>query len=197
MWTVALGIAVLMQAEPTPAGQDTQEEGDRKAVHVECQSDQGEDCAADEDVVPAAPAATPPVPAAAMSVAPEHPAFATVSFRNDVGKTLRLVEAQFTLDGEKVPVVLTSAEPGKSYVIVSRSLNAGPHIVSARLTYRGDNGVFRYMKGYKLNVRSDQLLTAAADRNVSVTVVGSEKKGLTVPLDKRVVVTVENGAPRK
>jgi hypothetical protein len=69
--------------------------------------------------------------------------------------------------------------------------------VSARLTYRGDRGVFNYMKGYKLNVRSDQVLTAPANRTVSVIVVGSENRGMTVPLEKRVVVTVEDGAHRK
>jgi hypothetical protein len=190
MWTMALGIAMVMQAEPAHAGE---QEGDRSAVHVECPSDPGEDCTADEDAVTEAPAAASAAPAAAMSAGPTNTAFATVSFRNDVGKALRLVEAQFTLDGEKVPVVLTSAEPGKSYVIVSRAVKPGPHVVSARLTYRGDNGVFSYMKGYKLNVRSDQLLTATADRSVSVTVVGREKKGLTVPLEKRVMVTVEDG----
>ena len=87
------------------------------------------------------------------AVAPAPTAFATVSFRNDVGKKLRLVEARFTMDGEKLPVVLTSAEPGKSYVIVSGAMRPGPHVVTARLTYQGDRGVFSYMKGYKLNVQ--------------------------------------------
>ena len=69
--------------------------------------------------------------------------------------------------------------------------------MTARLTYRGDRGVFSYMKGYKLNVRSEQVLTAPADRTVNFTVVGSENKGMTVPIERRVVVTVENGAGRK
>ena len=41
------------------------------------------------------------------------------------------------------------------------------------------------------------MLTTPADRPASFTVVGSEHKGMTVPLDKRVVVRVENGASRK
>ena len=194
MWRIWLGIAVLLRAGTTHAAE---EESEPSAVHVECPSNQSEDCVADEDAVPAAATVSPAAQAAATSVAPAPAAFATVSFRNDVGKPLRLVEAQFTMDGKKVPVVLTSAEPGKSYVIISGAVNPGPHVVSARLTYRGDNGVFSYMKGYKLNVRSDQVLTAPAERTVNVTVVGSENKGLTVPLDKRVVVTVEDGARHK
>ena len=195
MWTVALGMAVVLQVGA--AGADEADEG-KSAVHVDCPADSsGEDCTADEAVVPEAPSAAAATPTAVATVAAAPTTFATVSFRNDVGKKLRLVEAHFTMDGEKVPVVLTSAEPGKSYVIVSGAVRPGPHLVTARLTYRGDRGVFSYMKGYKLNVRSEQVLTAPADRTVNFTVVGSENKGMTVPIDRRVVVTVENGAGRK
>jgi hypothetical protein len=199
MWRVALGIVVFLQAGVTRAGEGEGEAGDESAVQTDCPSGSaGEDCTADEAAVPEAPPVAPAAPAAVKAVAQAPSAFATVSFRNDVGKKLRLVEAQFTMDGEKLPVVLTSAEPGKSYVIVSGAVKPGPHVVSARLTYRGDRGVFSYMKGYKLNVKAEQVLTAPADRTVSFTVVGSEAKGMTVPLDKRVVVTVvENGAGRK
>ena len=139
-----------------------------------------------------------PAASAAVAVAPTPAAYATVSFRNDVSKKLRLAEAHFTMDGEKVPVVLTSAEPGKSHIIVSGAMKPGPHVMTARLTYRGDRGVFSYMKGYKLNVRADQVLTTPADRTVSFTVVGGENKGMNVPFEKRVVVNViENGASRK
>jgi len=199
MWTVALGMAVFLQAG---AARADEAEG---AVHVECPADSaGEDCTADEAVVPPPPETptspeTPPVaaaaPAAVATIPPAATTFATVSFRNDVGKKLRLVEARFTMDGEALPVVLTSAEPGKSYVI--GTVKPGPHAVTARLTYRGDRGVFRYMKGYTLNVRSEQVLTAPADRTISFTVVGSENKGLAVPMERSVIVKVENGASRK
>jgi hypothetical protein len=201
MWRVAVGIAVFLQAGATRAEQEKADETDESAVHVDCPSDSpGEDCTADEAVVPGGPNAPSVSPATSVAVAagaPARNAFATVSFRNDVGKKLRLVEAHFTMDGEKLPVVLTSAEPGKSYVIVSSAMTPGPHVVAARLTYQGDSGVFSYMKGYKLNVTSNQLLTAAADRPVSFTVVGSENKGMTVPIERRVTVRVESGASRK
>ncbi|HXU05364.1 MAG TPA: hypothetical protein VN903_30605, partial [Polyangia bacterium] len=167
-------------------------------VGVDCPSESvGEDCTADEVVVPAPAAVAPAPPAvaapAATAAAQTPTAFATVSFRNDVGKKLRLVEAQFNLDGDKLPVVLTSAEPGKRYVILSGSVKPGQHIVSARLTYRGDRGLFTYMKGYKLHVRSDQVVTTPSNHTVNLTVVGSEARGMTVPLEKRVVITVEDG----
>jgi hypothetical protein len=197
MWMVALGMAVFLQAGATPAAE---KEGDNGAVHVECPPESaGADCTADEAavpgeaVVPEAQPVAPATPAAVAAVAPAPTAFATVSFRNDVGKKLRLVEAHFTMDGEKLPIVLTNAEPGKSYVIVSGAVKPGPHVVSARLVYRGDRGVFSYMKGYKLNVRSAQVLTATADRRVNFTVVGRENKGMNVPIERRVTVSVEDG----
>ena len=187
MWRVALGIAVLLQAGATLAADEDSKD---TAVHVDCPAGSpDEDCTADEAVVPEAPPAAPAP--AATAVAPASTGFATVSFRNDVGKKLRLVAAQFTIDGETLPTVLTSAEPGSSHVIASGPMKPGPHVVSARLTYQGDRGVFSYMKGYKLSVRSDQTLTAPANRPVSFTVVGSENKGMTVPFEKRVVVTFE------
>jgi hypothetical protein len=152
---------------------------------------------APEAAPPAAPAAAAPAATAVSVPAPAPNAFATVSFRNDVGTKLRLVEAHFTMDGQPLPA-LTRVEPGRNYVIVSGAVTPGPHVVTARLTYRGDNAVFSYMNGYQLNVRSDQVLTAPANRPVNFTVVGKENKGMTVSLDKRVVVTVvDDGAGRK
>ena len=74
------------------------------------------------------------------------------------------------------------------------AVKPGPHIVTARLTYQGERSVFSYMKGYKLNVRSEQVLTTPENRAVSFTVVGAEHKGMTVPLEQRLVVKVEEGA---
>ena len=199
MWKVALGIAVFLQVGGARADQGNSSTSEESAVHVDCPAgSDAEDCTADQAAtVPEVPSVTPAAPAAVAAVPPVHTAFATVSFRNDVGKKLRLVEARFTMDGESLPVVLTGAEPGKSYVIVSGAMKPGPHVVAARLSYRGDRGVFSYMKGYQLNVRSDEVLTTPADRTVNFTLVGSENKGMTVPLERRVVVTVENGASRK
>jgi hypothetical protein len=186
MWTVALGLGLLLQAG---------------AVQVECPA--GRDCAAETGKAPELPAhvADPPshAPARASQVSDEssRSAFATVSFRNDVGKKLRLVEARFTMDGADVPTRLTNVEPGKSYVVVSGHVAPGPHVMRAHLTYQGDRRVFSYMSGYKVNVKADHVLTAPADRAVSFTVVSSENKGMTVPLDKRVVITVEEAASKK
>ena len=205
MWRVALGIVICLQAGALRAGEG---EGDEKTAappscpgHASSNGNEAsgtgtdEDCPTDE-VVPAAPVVARPAmpPATVSATTPSRSAFATVTFRNDVSTKLRLVEAHFTMDGADLPTVLTEPERGKSYVVVSQSVLPGPHIVTARLTYQGERRVFSYMNGYKLNVKSDQVLTAPANRTVSFTVVGSENKGMTVPLDRRVVVKVEENA---
>lgn len=199
MWRFALGIGILLGAGAVRAG----EEG---AVRVECPddkaADQGQDCTADE--VPATEAPPSPIfdappseataPPTAPAAAPSPKAFATVNFRNDVGKKFRLVEARFSLDGAHVFRISSTPERGRSYVLLSGPVTPGRHVVTAYLTYQGERGVFSYMRDYKLNVSSDQVLTAPANRSVTFTVVGSENVGMTVPLDKRVVVKVEQSS---
>ena len=205
MWKLALGVVVVLQAGVLRADQGETEtepgadvDVEESAVHVGCPANEGSraassPCVADEVVVATPPAAVA-TPAAVAATAPSPTALAKLSFRNDVGKKLRLVEARFTMDGAELPTVLTGADPGKSYVVFGGSVKPGPHVVTARLTYQGERRVFSYMKGYKLNVKSDQVLTAPENRAVSFTVVGAENTGMTVPLDKRVVVKVEESA---
>ena len=133
--------------------------------------------------LPAAVAAVPP---------PTTDAFATIGFRNDVGKKLRLVEARFIVDGGDAHTVV-GPEPGKSYVIFSGATKPGPHTVTTRLVYQGDRRVFSYMNGFTINVEADQVLVAPPNRPVSFTIVGAENRGMTVPLDRRLVVKVEEG----
>ena len=203
MWKVALGVVVLLQAGVLRAGEDeavkSDVDVDESAVHVGCppanegsRAASSHDCEA-EEVIVATPAEVA-TPAAMAASVPSPSARATLSFRNDVGKKLRLVEARFTMDGADLPTALTGAEPGKSYVVFGGSVKPGPHVVTARLTYQGERRVFSYMKGYKLNVRSDQVLTTPENRAVSFTIVGAEHTGMTVPLEQRLVVKVEESA---
>jgi hypothetical protein len=200
---VALGVVVFLQAGGLRAAEDEAAKSDvdveESAVHVGCppanegsRAASNPDCEAEEVIVATPPAVATP---AAMAVpAPSPTALATLSFRNDVGKKLRLVEARFTMDGADLPTVVTGAEPGKSYVVFGGAVKPGPHVVTARLTYQGERRVFSYMKGYKLNVRSDQVLTTPENRAVRFTIVGAEHAGMTVPLEQRLVVKVEESA---
>jgi hypothetical protein len=50
------------------------------------------------------------------------------------------------------------------------------------------------MNGFTINVEADQVLVAPANRPVRFTIVGAENRGMTVPLDQRLVVKVEEAA---
>jgi hypothetical protein len=159
-----------------------------------------------EPVPPAAPVSAPVVDEAPRGAVQEQPgilsapaaaakprAHTNLYFRNDAGDAFHLVEARFVMDGKELPVVINNAQRGKAHVIYSGPIEPGRHIVTARLVYQGRSrgGVFNYMKGYKLNVQSDGVFTTPSDRSLSFTIVSGEKKGINIPIEKRVAVTVE------
>jgi hypothetical protein len=116
----------------------------------------------------------------------------TLHFRNDAGSRFQLLEAHFVVDGQPVPTVLTSAERGRDYVVVSEPLSAGRHVVTADLLYRAKvRKVFTYVNGYRFNVRSDEVVTALPDHSATFTIVGVDKHGINTPVEKALTVKVE------
>jgi hypothetical protein len=129
---------------------------------------------------------------AAAASAEEAPARATLRFKNEAGKTYKLVEARFVMDGAELPTVITSAERGEAQQIFSGSLPAGRHVVASRLTYQGaDRAIFSYMKGYTFHVKSDDEFVARSKNAISMTIVCKEKTGFNTPVERRLFVTVE------
>src|SRR5258708_6802291 len=100
--------------------------------------------------------AAPPTPA------PPHAppgSFATVHFKNEVGKAYGLVEARFLLDGKPLPV-LTNVKSGDDIVIFAGRILPGPHVVQTRLAYQGNRrGPVTYMRKYRLTVEAKEVLT--------------------------------------
>lgn len=119
-------------------------------------------------------------------------AHVTLHFQNDAGHTFRLVDARFLMDGADLPMVINSAERGKSYIVFSGKLPFGRHTVAAHLTHQGANhGVFSYMNGYTFKVKSDELLTVRGDQPVSFSIICKERTGFNDAVERRLVVTVE------
>lgn len=117
---------------------------------------------------------------------------ATVRFRDDAGDGFQLVEARFVMDDHPLPV-LTGAPRAANTVIYAGRVRPGRHVVSARLTYQGRNrGPFTYLSGYKLNVESREVVEVPADRPASFTIATEKKKGMNIPLDKQLAVTVRD-----
>jgi hypothetical protein len=70
-------------------------------------------------------------------------------------------------------------------------------VVSARLVYQGRNrGLFTYLTGYKVNLESREVVDVPADRPANFTIATEKKKGMNVPLDKQLAVTVRDDSPR-
>jgi hypothetical protein len=120
-------------------------------------------------------------------------AHATLHFRNDAGDSYELTEARFVMDGETLPTVVTENARGKDFVIFTGPVRSGGHVITSYLTYQGRaHGVFTYTKGYTFNVESQDSFVTPGDRAVSLTIIGKEKKGINIPLEKRLTVTVED-----
>jgi len=146
---------------------------------------------------PGTPRTRPAVPpAGAAAVAPSAETMATVRFRDDAGDGFQLVEARFVMDDRPLPV-LTGARHTEDTVIYAGRVRPGRHVVSARLVYQGRNrGPFSYLAGYKLNVQSREVVDVPADRPASFTIATEKKKGMNVPLDKQLAITVRDDSRR-
>lgn len=120
-------------------------------------------------------------------------AFATVHFRNTLDKTLTLVSATLVLDGEPLAPV-TDLRPQGDNVVFTGYVTPGDHTIATHLTCVGKKrgGVFTYMRGYKWEVSAEHTLTVPAKRSMVFTVSARRHKGVNVPVDRQVEVSVYN-----
>jgi hypothetical protein len=118
--------------------------------------------------------------------------FATIHFKNDLGKTLSLVEARLTLDGDHLPAV-EALGPSGDVVVFAGRVTPGHHLLGAHLACRGNQrGPFTYLKEYTWDVASDAVLTVPDDQAVVFTVAATRRSGPNVPFDKQVTITVRD-----
>ncbi|HEX4405787.1 MAG TPA: hypothetical protein VH560_13205 [Polyangia bacterium] len=140
----------------------------------------------------------PPPRSAERSPAPRanrgaiHGSFATIHFKNDLGKTLSLVEARLTLDGNHLPAVVSLGSNDDSVVFAGR-VTPGHHLLGTHLACRGNQrGPFTYLQDYTWDVTSDAVLTVPDDEAVVFTIAATRTPGANVPLDKQVTITVRD-----
>ncbi len=114
---------------------------------------------------------------------------ATITFRNEMGGSFRLVRATFLLDGG--PIFNKSDEDGSLAEREVISLYDGPvtpgdHTLSVVLEYRGHGyGIFSYLKGYSFKTRSSRSFSVNEGKSMTLEVVGYEAGGVTTPLEER------------
>jgi hypothetical protein len=77
-------------------------------------------------------------------------------------------------------------------VIFKGPMTSGRHVITSHLSYQGRNrAIFTYLEGYTLNLDSKDQLFVVSGSPSSVTVVGKDRKGFTVPFEKSLAVGFE------
>jgi hypothetical protein len=117
--------------------------------------------------------------------------FATVYFRNELGKTLTLVEATFVMDGKELPP-LTNVKPDENVVVFSGRVEPGHHIIKTTVTCQGNKrGIITYTKGYRWKVTSDQVLTIPDNRAVVYKLAAHRSRAANVPFEKQIEIRAQ------
>jgi len=111
--------------------------------------------------------------------------FATVHFKNQLGKGVTLTEVLFTFDGRPLPT-LEAIQPDQDVVIFTGRLSPGMHLMRTEMHLQGaGRGPITYTKGYHFKVTAEQVLTVPENKAVIFTIEGSRNKGMNVPFDKQ------------
>jgi hypothetical protein len=118
--------------------------------------------------------------------------FATIHFKNALGKTLTLAEARLMLDGNFLPVVRNLAADQDAVVFAGR-VAPGAHSFVTYVICRGTSrGLFTYLKDYRWEVSSEEMLNVPADRAVVFTISAVRNQGVNVPFDRQLGISVHD-----
>ena len=117
---------------------------------------------------------------------------ATIRFKNALDKTLTLVDATLTMDGQPLEPVTNLAPQGDN-VVFTGHVAPGAHVVTTQLTCLGKKrGVFTYMSQIKWQLSSEQTLSVLPNRAMVFTISAVRRKGMNVPIEKQVEISVYN-----
>ena len=117
---------------------------------------------------------------------------AVIRHKNEMGTSYSLIKAVYALDG--VQIFSKADETGrlaemKEFDVYNGAIQPGSHTLSVVMFYQGNGfGVFSYLKGYKMTVRSSHTFVAGEAKATAITVVGYEKGNMTTNLEDRPAV---------
>ena len=117
---------------------------------------------------------------------------AVIHHKNEMGSSYRLIKAVYALDG--VQIYSKADETGRlaemtEFDIYNGAIQPGSHTLTVMMVYQGNGfGVFSYLKGYKMTVRSSHTFVAGEAKATAITVVGYEKGNITTNLQDRPAV---------
>lgn len=117
---------------------------------------------------------------------------AVIRHKNEMGNSYSLIKAVYALDG--VQIYSKADDTGrlaemKEFDVYNGAIQPGSHTLSVVMFYQGNGfGVFSYLKGYKMTVRSSHTFVAGEAKATAITVVGYEKGNMTTNLEDRPAV---------
>ena len=117
---------------------------------------------------------------------------AIIRHKNEMGSSYTLIKAVYALDG--VQIFSKADDTGrlgemKEFDVYNGAIQPGSHTLSVVMYYQGNGfGVFSYLKGYKMTVRSSHTFVAGEAKATAITVVGYEKGNMTTNLEDRPAV---------
>ena len=117
---------------------------------------------------------------------------AIIRHKNEMGNSYSLIKAVYALDG--VQIYSKADDTGrlaemKEFDVYNGAIQPGSHTLSVVMFYQGNGfGVFSYLKGYKMTVRSSHTFVAGEAKATAITVVGYEKGNMTTNLEDRPAV---------
>lgn len=117
---------------------------------------------------------------------------AVIRHKNEMGTSYSLIKAVYALDG--VQIFSKADDTGrlaemKEFDVYNGAIQPGSHTLSVVMFYQGNGfGVFSYLKGYKMTVRSSHTFVAGEAKATAITVVGYEKGNMTTNLEDRPAV---------
>lgn len=117
----------------------------------------------------------------ALSASDGSCARAVIKHRDEMGRSFKMIRLSYALDGEPLRFKYESAEsPDPELVVQDRCVKPGSHLLSVHMVFRGRGfGVFPYLEGYKLDVRSSHSFVVPQGKRTTVKVRVFENKGIT------------------
>ncbi len=117
---------------------------------------------------------------------------ANIKYNNELSGAFRITRLLVVLDGavqyNKADQTGAIAEAGE-IPIFNGSIPPGDHTVQVLVNLQGSGyGVFSYMRGYRLEVRSNHSFTALEGKTMTLQIVSFEKGGVTTPIEERPAV---------
>lgn len=107
---------------------------------------------------------------------------------NDMGDSFRPVQVYYRLDGEDLKLLdnatglLDTSEPIE---IMNGNVAPGNHNLTVEMVYRGDSGVFTYLKDYLFKLRANYTFYATKGKVTTVRSIGFLKGDITYDLTDR------------